>query len=102
MAKSNYRIEFHPEAIREIRESIEWYRERNEATATEFRALVQAAEELVQRSPEAWAVYALDTRGFRFQKFPFVLVYAIRGETIFLVALAHTRRKPGYWRDRLK
>ncbi len=56
MAKANYRIEFHPEAIREIRESIGWYRERNEATAAELRTLVQAAEELIQRSPEAWAV----------------------------------------------
>jgi hypothetical protein len=30
MAKSIYQIEFHPETIREIRESIEWYRQRNE------------------------------------------------------------------------
>jgi len=44
------------------------------------------------------AVDVLDTRGLRFQKFPFVLVYAIRGETIFILALARTRRKPGYGR----
>lgn len=101
MAKSNYQIEFHPEAIRETREAIAWYRERNEESAAEFRALVKSAEELIERSPESWAAYLLETRGFRFQRFPFVLVYVIRDKTIFVVALAHTKRKPGYWRERL-
>ena len=63
--------------------------------------LVKSAEELVERSPESWAPYLLETRGFRFQKFPFVLVYVIRGTMVFIVALAHTKRKPGYWRERL-
>ncbi len=102
MARSNYEIEFHPEAIREVRETIEWYRQRSNEVATDFRTLVKSAEELVQRSPESWAVYLLETRGFRFQKFPFVLVYVIRGQQIFIVALAHTKRKPGYWRERLE
>ena len=60
------------------------------------------AEELVQRSPESWAAYLPETRGFRFQKFPFVLAYIIRGQQVFIVALAHTKRKPGYWRERLE
>ncbi len=44
MAKSDYRIEFHPEAIRETREAIQWYRQRNKETAAEFRTLVKSAE----------------------------------------------------------
>ena len=35
MAKRNYQTEFHPEAIREIRESIQWYRDRKEQAADE-------------------------------------------------------------------
>jgi toxin ParE1/3/4 len=91
MAKLNCEIEFHPEAIRE----------RSDKLASEFRNLVVSAEELVQRSPESWAVYLLETRGFRFQNFPFVLAYVIRSQQVFIVALAHTKRKPGYWRERL-
>ncbi len=102
MAKSNYQIEFHPEAIREIRETIEWYRVRNADVADEFRTLVKSAEALIERSPESWATYMLETRGFRFQKFPFVFVYIIRNEKVFVIALAHTKRTPGYWRDRLE
>jgi hypothetical protein len=47
MAKRNYQNEFHPEAIREIRESIQWYRDRNELAADELRSLVQSAESLM-------------------------------------------------------
>ena len=102
MAKPKYRIEFHPSAIREIRDAIQWYRDRDEQVSEEFRSLIAAAEELVQRSPESWASYVHNTRGFRFQKFPFVMAYVTRDDTIFIVALAHTRMKPGYWRDRLE
>ena len=101
MAKRTYRIEYHPEAIREIRNSIHWYRDRNEAVADELRSLVESAESSIERSPESCAPYLHDTRGYRFKKFPFVLAYIIREDQIFFVALAHTSRRPGYWRDRL-
>ena len=101
MAKRTYRIEYHPEAIREIRESIHWYRDRNEAVADELRSAVESAESLIQRSPKSCAPYVHDTRGYRFQKFPFVLAYVVRDDQIFFVALAHTSRRPGYWRDRV-
>ena len=101
MAKPKFQIEFHPAAIREIRDAIAWYRDRDDRAGSELRTLITAAEELVQRSPEAWAAYFHGTRGFRFQKYPFVLAYVIRGGTVFVVALAHTSLEPGYWRERL-
>ena len=70
MAKRTYQTEFHPEAIREIRKAIQWYRDRNEQAADQLRSLVQSAESLIERSPESCASYLHDTRGYRFQKFP--------------------------------
>ncbi len=32
--------------------------------------------------------------------FPFSLVYVVRGEILFVVAVAHQSRRPGYWRGR--
>ncbi len=63
MAKRKFRIEYHPEAIREIRDSIRWYRDRNEGVADELRSLVESAESLIERSPETCAPYLNDTRG---------------------------------------
>ena len=43
-----------------------------------------------------------DVRQFALQRFRYLIVVAIiRGERI-VVAIAHTRRSPGYWRSRLE
>jgi len=40
-------------------------------------------------------------RRYAFPRYPFSLVYILRGEDIEIVAVAHGRRRPGYWRARL-
>ncbi|GAB5514397.1 MAG: hypothetical protein Rhob2KO_21220 [Rhodopirellula baltica] len=95
-------LEYHPEAADEVAEAFSWYASANAKVGEQFKLQLERAEELVQRSPESWAAYLLETRGFRFQKFPFVPAYIIRGQQVFDVALAHTKRGPGYWRERLE
>ncbi len=36
------------------------------------------------------------------ERFPYILIYQVRSDTIEFVAIAHTSREPGYWlkRDR--
>ena len=41
-------------------------------------------------------------RRFPLPKFPFFLIYRERGDHLQIIALAHTSRKPNYWRARLK
>ncbi len=101
MVKSKFQIEFHPESIRETRAAIQWYRRRDESVAEEFRGLIKTAEELVSLSPESWGQYFHGTRGYRFQNFPYVLVFVVRENRLIFVALAHTKQKPGYWKKRL-
>lgn len=33
-------------------------------------------------------------------RFPYYVLYRVRGHDILVVAVAHRRRRPGYWRDR--
>jgi len=35
------------------------------------------------------------------RRFPFLIVYAMLGDQLVVIAVAHTSRKPGYWRERL-
>jgi hypothetical protein len=35
------------------------------------------------------------------QRFPFSVVYLDDPESVTIVAIAHSKRKPGYWKDRL-
>jgi len=45
--------------------------------------------------------YFHGTQGFRFRSFAVVMVDVVRDEQIIVIAIAHTRRRPGYWRERL-
>ena len=38
---------------------------------------------------------------YLFFTFPFSFIYFVEGESVFVVALAHQSRCPGYWRERL-
>ncbi len=43
-------------------------------------------------------------QGFRrvlLHRFPFSLVYSVEVDAILIVAVAHQRRRPGYWKDRI-
>ena len=95
-------LEYHPAAASEVVEAFTQFFHIDPAVAAKFEIELQHAETLVVRSPETWAPYFHGTRGFRFHTFPFVLVYIVLNETIFVVAVAHTRRRPGFWRTRLE
>ena len=94
-------LEYHPEASDEVAQAFAWYSEVDPEVGGRFKVELDRAERLVQRSPETWGPYLHDTRGYRFRGFPFVMAYIIREDRIIVIAIAHTRRKPGYWRDRL-
>ena len=50
--------------------------------------------------PETWPAYKENTRRYVFRVYPYSLIYRIVGEEITVVAVAHAKRKPGYWIDR--
>ncbi len=35
-------------------------------------------------------------------RFPFAIIYIERDQEFFVIAVAHTSRKPDYWKDRLR
>jgi len=60
-----------------------------------------AAESAIVRRPEAWPSFEHGTRRYLLRRFPFSVVYRIEPTRIVIVAMAHFRRRPGYWRSRL-
>ena len=96
----NHRIILHTEAETEILEALAWYAERSALAARAFVQELMSMVVLADRSPESWTRSVGNTRRIVFPHFPFSLVFRMRGETIEIVAVAHQRRRPQYWRDR--
>jgi len=54
-------------------------------------------------TPERWPRWDLDERYRRvvLHRFPYLLFYEQRPDAVEFVAVAHVRRQPGYWLDRV-
>jgi len=94
-------VEFHPEAVAEAREAERWYRERSDFAADAFLSALDRAVERIAEAPELSARYVAGTRRFLLRHFPYSVVYREKAGRIEIIAIAHGRRRPGYWRSRL-
>ena len=91
---------FHPEARAEVRESVDLYDERLDGLGLRFLASVEGTVERISTNPEAGAQVAGGFRKRIVLGFPYNIIYRVWEEYIYLVAVAHHHRRPGYWRGR--
>ncbi|MFN7532050.1 MAG: type II toxin-antitoxin system RelE/ParE family toxin [Gemmatimonas sp.] len=92
--------EFHPEARAEFDAAMEYYELVRPGLGSAFLAEVQAATEYAQRLPQAGAPVSDDLRRTFIRRFPYYLLYAAEATRTYILAVAHFRRRPGYWRSR--
>jgi len=88
------------DTIFETRAAFLWYRKRSDLAAERFRDEFNHAIDAISDSPEAWPPYVHETRRYLLRRFPFMVVYPVTPKEIQIVAVAHARRRPGYWKDR--
>ena len=89
-------VRFHPAAREQLREARLWYEERSPACAQE----IDAAVSWVATAPMRYPVAEHKTRRVVLRRFPYNILYRVRPEEIIVVAVAHQKRRPGYWRGR--
>jgi len=61
---------------------------------------VERAIDHIRENPRIGAPIGRAFRRAVLRRFPFTVVYAERGDEIVIVAIAHDRRRPEYWRGR--
>jgi plasmid stabilization system protein ParE len=95
------RVRFLPQAGAELEEATEYFRVRSPSAAEGFLAAVTAAQELLLRFPHSGPPLRGNVRHILLRKYPYQLVYRVVGDDIRVYAVAHLKRKPGYWRKRI-
>ena len=91
----------HPAAIEEAEEATRWYCERSPRAAARFVNEVNQAIDKILGAPHRWPRGSHGTYKAILPCFPFAVIYRESGGTIQILAVAHGRRRPGYWRSRL-
>jgi toxin ParE1/3/4 len=90
-----------PEADRELTEAAVYYaREAGTEVGLAFILEYERALTVLCANPLLGAVWRNGRRRFPLRKFPVSIVYYVREDQVRVVALAHHRRRPGYWGGR--
>ncbi len=93
-------LRFHPAAFRELRESADFYVARSPRAAAAFAKAVDQGLTDILRDPQRFERMGSHERARSVTRFPFRIIYRLVGEVVFVVAIAHTSRRPGYWKWR--
>ena len=94
-------VSSHPLADDEFVDAAVYYaREGTRQLGEDFIGEFEKSIGLLREYPRLGAVWRGVFRRLPLRRFPYSIVYHLSGEEIRIVAMAHQRRKPGYWRGR--
>ena len=91
---------FHRLAEREIFEAVDYYTTVGGSLAVAFIDEVDRATAFLVEHPEGAPLEGRAVRRLILQRFPYSLLYSIRADEIRILAVAHQKRRPFYWRGR--
>ena len=105
--KKRLRLRLEPEASEELRAAVKWYEERRAGLGTEFLAEVNSVLERIRQFPGIGAFAPSVPKGLGVRttpvgRFPYSVAFLEQEGLIRVIAIAHSRRRPGYWRYRLQ
>ncbi len=95
------KLKYHPEARIELNKAADYYNERRSGLGWEFLEEVQLAIRRILDFPNAWHPLSANTRRCLTNRFPFGLIYQVKKDEVRIIAVAHLKRRPGYWQDRV-
>lgn len=92
----------HPEAAEEGRRARLWYEGRSKNAGKSFAQKLEVAIEHILDNPESWPFVDEPFRRYLMHRFPFGLIYRYDpdSDNVTVFAVAHLKRRPGYWADR--
>lgn len=98
-------VELHAEASEELSEAADWYEDRRRGLGARFLVEARAVMDRIGVLPRSGAPWIHEevppgVRRMWLRSFPYSVVY-ITEPCLMAVAVAHDRRRPAYWSDRL-
>ena len=94
-------LRVHEAARREAYVATAWYAERSIPSARRFRDDLLASFSHAAASPLCYPTYLHGTRRVVLRRFPYFIVFFDWQDEIYIVAVAHAKRRPGYWKERV-
>ena len=93
---------FHPAALIEYSEAVQYYTQNRIALAQAFIDAVENTIYRIRESPTTWQIIDEDVRRCMTRKFPYGILYTVEEDEILILAIMHCSREPNYWKNRKK
>lgn len=94
-------LRVHSQAQEEINEAFEWYFKRSLEAADAYLTEIGISLKQILASPQLFPPYTKSTRRRVLARFPYSVIFQEKDEMIIVLAIAHAKRRPGYWRGRI-
>jgi plasmid stabilization system protein ParE len=91
------KVGFHPAAEAELRRAARYYEDRALGLGGEFVVEVERVCARLKEHQELGPKLDAQHRRIALRRFPFGLIYRVKNSVVQIVAVAHRRRRPGYW-----
>ncbi|MBC8244283.1 MAG: type II toxin-antitoxin system RelE/ParE family toxin [Verrucomicrobia bacterium] len=95
------RFEFHPEALVEFETDADYYSKRQAGLELRFIDAVHDAIRQACEAPERWRVFDGEIRRILVHVFPYAVLFSVESNHIYIIAVMHCSRQPGYWKNRV-
>jgi plasmid stabilization system protein ParE len=92
---------FHPEADAEYAEAARFYTEIQPELGGRFFDEIESAIATVCAHPRQFHEFEPPVRRCLARRFPYAIVYLEEPDQVWIVAVMHLHRQPGYWHGRL-
>ena len=93
-------IEFHPDAAQEANDAVDYYDRLRAGLGDDFRAALDAALSRMQQNPKMYGVELGTIRLIPLHRFPYSVYFEEFADRIWVAAVSHQSRRPGYWSSR--
>lgn len=95
------KIIVHPSAAADVNNAAAFYSEQaNKQLGLALITELEKATSLLSGNPELGTPWVSGTRRFVLRRFPFNIVYRLFPDHLFIIAIAHQKRRPSYWQRR--
>jgi hypothetical protein len=94
------RVVSHPEAGEELEAAALWYEQRQPGLGDIFLEQFERTLRRITAEPERWRKIRGLNRKLNFHQFPYAIVYRVRTDVLYIIAVMHLHRRPFYWSHR--
>ena len=95
-------VVIHSEAESELWQAMDFYEARARGLGLDFEREIRRIIARIQEAPKRYPKEKHDTRRCLTRRFPYCVYYLELTDVIWIVAFAHTSRRPYYWTGRTK